>query len=57
MERSVRLWVFRIATAIPRVYELDRDLIVERITDLTDGARSRVLYWVNRLKPRRLGAL
>ena len=48
---------FRIATAIPRIYELDRHLIVERITDLTNGARSQVLYWVNRLKPRRLGAI
>jgi 2,3-bisphosphoglycerate-dependent phosphoglycerate mutase len=48
---------FRIATAIPRVYELDRNLMMTRITDLTYGVRSRVLYWVNRLKPQRLGAI
>ena len=48
---------FRIATAIPRVYELDRDLMIARITDLTNGVRSQVLYWVNRLKPQRLGAI
>src|SRR5258705_128678 len=48
---------FRIATAIPRVYELDRDLKMARMTDLTYGPRSTLIHWVNRLKPRRLGAI
>ena len=47
---------FRIATTIPRVYELDDNLMLRCMTDLRAGARSALLYWVNRLKPRRLGA-
>lgn len=48
---------FRIATAIPRCYELDGDLGVIGRTDLIQGMESRLRYWANRLKPRRLGRL
>lgn len=48
---------FRIATAIPRRYELDADLRVVGRTDLSEGAKARLRYWTNRLKPRRLGGL
>ncbi|HUF86908.1 MAG TPA: 2,3-bisphosphoglycerate-dependent phosphoglycerate mutase [Thermohalobaculum sp.] len=48
---------FRIATAIPRCYELDDALRVVRRTDLTSGTRSRLRYWANRVKPRALGGI
>jgi 2,3-bisphosphoglycerate-dependent phosphoglycerate mutase len=48
---------FRIATAIPRCYELSRSLSVVGTTDLSDGMESRLRYWANRLKPRRLGGV
>ena len=46
---------FRIATAIPLVYLLDDDLKVLGRTDLSDGMVNNLRYWMNRLKPRRLG--
>lgn len=46
---------FRIATAIPLIYLLDDDLKFIRRTDLNDGMTNNLRYWVNRLKPRRLG--
>lgn len=46
---------FRIATAIPLVYLLDGDLRVISRTDLNDGMVNNLRYWMNRLKPRRLG--
>jgi 2,3-bisphosphoglycerate-dependent phosphoglycerate mutase len=46
---------FRIATAIPLVYLLDDDLKLIKRTDLNDGVVSNLRYWINRLKPRRLG--
>jgi 2,3-bisphosphoglycerate-dependent phosphoglycerate mutase len=46
---------FRIATAIPLVYELDDDLKVVNKTDLKDGLSGSIRYWANQLKPRRLG--
>lgn len=46
---------FRIATAIPLVYLLDDDLKIIRRTDLSDGMANNLRYWMNRLKPRRLG--
>jgi len=46
---------FRIATAIPRCYQLDDDLrMVERV-DLTTGTKSQIRHWANRVKPRWLG--
>jgi 2,3-bisphosphoglycerate-dependent phosphoglycerate mutase len=48
---------FRIATAIPRCYELDGDLGVVGRTDLSRGMGSHLRYWSNRLKPRWLGGL
>lgn len=46
---------FRIATAVPRVYELDEALRPVARADLTEGLASGVRYWANRLKPRWLG--
>ncbi len=46
---------FRIATAIPLIYLLDDDLKFIKRTDLNDGVASNLRYWINRLKPRRLG--
>lgn len=46
---------FRIATAIPLIYLLDDDLKFIKRTDLNDGVVSNLRYWMNRLKPRRLG--
>ena len=48
---------FRIATAIPRCYELDGDLAVVERTGLSRGVGSHLRYWSNRLKPRWLGGL
>jgi 2,3-bisphosphoglycerate-dependent phosphoglycerate mutase len=46
---------FRIATAIPLIYLLDDNLKFIKRTDLNDGVASNLRYWINRLKPRRLG--
>lgn len=46
---------FRIATAIPLVYLLDDDLKFIKRADLNDGVVSNLRYWMNRLKPSRLG--
>ena len=46
---------FRIATAIPLIYLLDDDLKIIRRRDLNDGMVNNLRYWMNRLKPRRLG--
>jgi 2,3-bisphosphoglycerate-dependent phosphoglycerate mutase len=46
---------FRTATAIPLTYLLDDDLKIIRRTDLNDGMANNLRYWMNRLKPRRLG--
>jgi len=46
---------FRIATAIPLIYLFDDDLKVISRTDLNDGMTTNLRYWMNRLKPRRLG--
>ena len=46
---------FRIATAIPLIYLLDDDLKFIKRTDLNVGVISNLRYWINRLKPRRLG--
>ncbi len=48
---------FRIATAIPRRYEFDEDLRVVGRADLSEGLKSGLRYWANRLKPRGLGGL
>ena len=48
---------FRIATAVPRCYELDGALGVIGRTDLRKGMKSNLRYWANRLKPRWLGGL
>ena len=40
---------FRIATAIPRCYELDGSLSLISRTDLSEGMESRLRYWSNRL--------
>ena len=42
---------FRIATAVPRVYELDNTLALRGKSDLTSNASAAFRYWVNRLKP------
>lgn len=42
---------FRIATAVPRVYQLDGALAVRSKSDLTGNAGSVFRYWMNRLKP------
>ena len=46
---------FRIATAIPLIYLLEDDLKIIRRTDLNDGMVNDLRYWMNRVKPRRLG--
>jgi 2,3-bisphosphoglycerate-dependent phosphoglycerate mutase len=46
---------FRVATAIPVVYEFDDDLKVVNKSDLTDGLSGSIRYWTNQLKPRNLG--
>ncbi len=46
---------FRIATAIPRLYQLDDDLTPQSSQDLAGGGRAGVRYWANKLKPRGLG--
>ena len=40
---------FRIATAIPRCYELGNSLRLISRTDLSEGVESRLRYWSNRL--------
>jgi 2,3-bisphosphoglycerate-dependent phosphoglycerate mutase len=42
---------FRIATAVPRVYQLDREMVIRGKSDLTSNASSVFRYWINRLKP------
>jgi 2,3-bisphosphoglycerate-dependent phosphoglycerate mutase len=46
---------FRIATAVPRIYEFDGALKVMSCADLTDGVGAQLRAWTNRLKPRGLG--
>lgn len=48
---------FRIATAIPIRYELDEDLRIVSRADLSEGLKSGLRYWSNRLKPRAFGGL
>ena len=42
---------FRIATAVPRVYDLDNALAIQGKSDLTSNVGAAFRYWINRLKP------
>jgi 2,3-bisphosphoglycerate-dependent phosphoglycerate mutase len=46
---------FRIATAVPRLYVLNDELEPLQKLDITRNVNSTLRYWVNWLKPRRLG--